>query len=146
MSKMIRWFQGGSQMSHALCILNGMVVFQAVNDGVETMPLDLFLKENVITEQVHYTLTDVQRLRLEGYVAGCIGKEYSQSQLLGIVISKWLGIEWKIFKNGTRKFICSELCANILTYVLGIYFGPADLITPIELRDHLLPGSQPAYV
>lgn len=132
---LIEWFDK-APFSHAFIQFEGMV-FQATGEGVHIVPLKEFLSQKVILKEVHFNVTSDESLKYIGFVHGCIGKEYSQIQLAIIALSKFLGLN-PSSENGTKRYICSELCADVLNFVLGITFPePHDYITPRDLFDYI---------
>jgi len=132
---LIEWFEK-TPYSHAFTACNAKV-FQANAHGVNIIKMSDFLELNYIIETVEFDLTPKQVQLYKGFVNGCVGKEYSQLQLVLIVLGKYLGIFFHSI-NGTKKYICSELCADTLSFVLKIHF-PAihDYITPRQLLNYL---------
>ncbi|MFV8250264.1 hypothetical protein [Bdellovibrio bacteriovorus] len=116
--------------------MNNEFVFHAVGHGVEVIPLSEFLKDRDILVQFDFETTRDQDLKLDGFIHGSKGDEYSQSQLLGIVLAKWFKAEGAFFSNGTDKYICSELVAVTFAYIFGKFKDlNKDLVTPRELHD-----------
>lgn len=112
-------------------------VFQANFFGVGIVPFSEFSATHEIVETIGYDLTPEQALKYEGFVNGCVGKEYSQMQFLWIAANKYFHVNVES-KNGTSKYICSELVADTLSFVLGFNFHRVhDYITPRWLRDFL---------
>lgn len=132
---LIEWFDE-APFSHSFIAYNGQV-FQATGIGVNIITMEEFLEINKIIEQVEFTLTAKQVNLYKGFVNGCVGKQYSMMQLLFIVLRKYLGMNF-LAVNGTDKYICSELCADVLSFVLEMKFPKAhDYITPKELLKYL---------
>lgn len=136
LSWMIKWFEK-STFSHSFICIDHKVVFHATGDGVNLMPLSKFLERSKVQKQYFFKLDPYQEMRFDGFIKGCIGKEYSQAQLLLIVAEKYFGLI-NPKSNGFRKYICSELVADVMSYVFNWKFSePHDFITPKELEAFL---------
>lgn len=124
--------------SHA-CIMYDTTIFQATGDGVHLMPLSEFWKINRTVHEITFLVDDFELQKIKSFAAGCVGKEYSTSQLIGIVALRWLKLRPESLKpNGTGKYICSELCADVASHALKMDFNRVhDYITPRELFEHL---------
>lgn len=132
---LVEWFEG-TPYSHTFISYEDQV-FQATGKGVNIISKSEFLDLYLVFEEIEYELTEKQANLYEGFVNGCIGKEYSFLQLLMIVISTYFGLIYAPV-NTTEKYICSELCADVLSFVLEMKFPKAhDYITPKELLKYL---------
>jgi len=83
----------------------------------------------------------VSRDYFYGYIEGSYGKEYSQSQLIGILLLQKLKLDklrLPFWHNKRGKMICSELVARVLFDCCGIKLGhKMDFITPLHIEEAL---------
>jgi hypothetical protein len=80
----------------------------------------------------------VSREVFAGYARGRVGREYSQSQYVDMILEK-LGIKWKPFSNGNSKGVCSEevTAAAPMSQLELPSDLDLDLIDPKEVDDFL---------
>jgi hypothetical protein len=119
--------------SHVLIVFDETEVFHAVGKGVCLDNFSEYIKDHVIAEAFNVELK-VSREYFLGFVEGSQGKDYSQSQIVGIAGGKEI-------HNGDGKMICSELVGVVLTRMAGYHIpGCQDTWTPFDCYTSLKSG------
>jgi hypothetical protein len=133
-SMMIMWGNRAFYSHIAICYADAEgteMVFHATGEGVSTLTLEDMLVDHVIVERKTIRLRCSEEA-FYGYVAGAVGKDYSESQFAGFIFPyRW--IAW-IVGDGEREMICSELIARVLKRFAGYKFDrDLDFISPKEI-------------
>lgn len=127
----------GTPYSHVFLLKDGVVFQAGWPSGVGTVGIEEFKSHHNILELLEYDLSPEQSLLYDGFVKGCEGKLYSEVQILAIALAKYANVKFEKL-NGTKKYICSELCADALNFLLGFKFKKQhDFITPLDLNQEL---------
>lgn len=98
-----------SEYSHAGVIIND-TIYHATRKGVHTTPVKEFLKDHEFTHKIDvsdYILDDSFAF---GWCEGNLGKDYSESQLIGLVLKPFR----QVMGDGKSEMICSEFAARFL--------------------------------
>lgn len=98
----------GTDYSHVAVLVDGYLLYHATGEGFHAEPLDAIMAGHVIRHRIKVEVPDVSYAR--GWLDGCIGTEYSQSQYLGFFLPPLR----RFLNNGTKRTICSEAVADFL--------------------------------
>lgn len=119
----------GAPYSHVGLLIDGVDVYHATGKGVNKTTIDAVSEHgNQVVKLID--VSDHIRVSSEycrGWLDGSLGKEYSQSQLLGFVFS----CARRFLKNQNEKMICSEYVAQALV--------SWEVLPPIEEIDFVDP-------
>lgn len=94
-----------SKFSHVGIIENGKTVFHATGEGFNEVPLQKFCLEHGFEHRFPLYVTDPAGAA--GWLRGNIGKDYSESQLIGYAL-KWFPFLKRWLGDGKRELICTE--------------------------------------
>lgn len=130
-SKLIRLYQGGTEFSHAFLSipsegLERTLVYEASHFFVHFIGRDNFEKKNVITDEFQIEVTPEEKKELLQFCIDNCQKPYGIMELFGILFKddKW--------KDGDKRFICSELVARAMKISNDDYITPKDLYEIIK--------------
>jgi hypothetical protein len=136
-AKAIMWFEG-TDYSHVYLkfksdSLNRTIIYQASSTMVNFMGSNVFDGHAQIVAEYEIEIPEDSRVALMQMLIDRAGMPYGIKEVIGIFFYKTLG--WKIFQDGEKSFVCSELVARIL-YGLAIpgNFSHLDFVTPKDIR------------
>lgn len=132
MSRLIMWWQEANY-SHVGILYKDRLI-HAIGEGVVSQEPQDYMHDHVVTLEKDIELTCSEEM-LEGYLMGEVGKEYAESQLFYIGISKVLGLLGVAPNlNGDARRICSEFVGVILYHWSEFPMsGNRDFWTPADL-------------
>lgn len=148
-TKIILW-GSGRPYSHVALIGKATdgkeYIFHAVGQGVlHQLASEYVNDERWIVKRKKIQLTCSQD-RLEGYVLGESGKDYSETQLAVLTLARFLKMKWAMkfwywLSDGNRERICSEIVYAVILLWSTIPCSSADIdfVTPGDLDDLLKP-------
>lgn len=114
----------------------GDLIIQSNHIGTTICHIDTFLEKHIIVESVPIDLHETRLWNALRIVSPYLGKSYGMLQLIGILLTKLLGIDKNPFKSG---YICSELIYLILHDLYGIKLEKdPNLITPKDVYNLLI--------
>lgn len=131
----------GTEFSHVYVRQNTHynidLIYQASGTTVNFMNDKVFLNKNKVVKEFKFNVTDQAYDNYMKFALTNVGKPYSVSQVIGIVIAKFLALRKNPFATGQASYVCSELIADVL-YELAkfkIEREDFDSITPKEIFD-----------
>lgn len=120
--------------SHIAILVDGIKVYHATGKGFHTDWLQNVIPGHIIRHRIK--VEPRNNSYALGWLDGCIGTEYSQSQYLGFFFAWWPWLQKlirKIFDNGRKKTICSEAAADFLKECCGYEIVQADFLSPKDV-------------
>lgn len=127
-----------SSFSHVGIIIDD-VIYHAVGEGVEKVTVSEFLKTHRFEFDIDVTGYIKDFSFAHGWCEGSLGKDYSESNLMGIVLRPLRRFNY--FNDGREEMICSEYCAMFLDECSTIPIFDeidTDFITPVQFIEALL--------
>jgi hypothetical protein len=135
----------GKPYSHVMILFKDLdgreKIFHSIGQGTCVMEKDEYLKTHKIVRQFKINM-NVEQDAFCAYVKGRVGREYSGSQYINIIL-KMIGLKITLFKNQHAKAICSEevaAAAHMADLDLPSIIN-FDLVTPEDVDRFL--SSQP---
>lgn len=89
------------------------LIYQATGDGVFFWSEREFKNHSQVVFEKEILIEDQAKADAVTWCLDQLGKKYGKLQLVGIALSKLFGSN-KLFNNGDKEFICSELAATVL--------------------------------
>lgn len=132
-SRMImRWM--GRPYSHIFIIHQNKLI-HSTGKGVHNTWLDEFMVDHDIMIKRRVPIGSGKTVAyFKGFVAGCSGKEYSESQYIGFLFP----FLRRFFRNGREKTICSEFVANVLNNCCGYDIRNIDFVSPKDVMEYVI--------
>lgn len=106
----------GTDYSHSAILVDGEHVYHATGKGFHRMPLLELLPGHAIRHRISFELEGEKAAYARGWLDGCIGIEYSNSQYLGF----FFPLIRPFLRNKRAKLICSEVVGEFMDECLGI--------------------------
>ena len=121
----------GTDYSHALIIVDNSRLFHATEVGFHESPLAEFVTDHIFRHR--FDIKPACERYALGWLDGCIGTEYSQSQYLGFIFP----ILRPLVTNGRARTICSEAVADFIFDCVADKpsMGAADFLSPKDIFD-----------
>lgn len=125
----------GAEYSHAYLMYPDVTgatnVLHAIGSGVTIEKFEDFRKARIPVKVFRIAIDADILQQVRGFAMGVVGKDYSQSQLLWILVLRFFRLGWLFRPNTNRKMICSELVCLAMNYFFGVIPPkPYDLMTP----------------
>lgn len=89
------------------------LIYQATGNGVFFWAEQEFNLHSQPVLEKEIVISDAAKAETVTWCLDQLGKEYGKTQLLGMALCKLFKLN-KLFKNGNRQFVCSELVAMAL--------------------------------
>lgn len=124
------------EFSHVGIIEDGRCIFQATGIGFHSCLVEEFEKGHGFAHRFEIAVIDPEFAA--GWLRGNLGKDYSESQLLGFALRKLKASRFgkyllKFLGDGRRELICSESVVRFAIECCGLSFGgDPDYVTPQE--------------
>lgn len=136
-SRLIRLYAGTDYSHCYIKFKASQLISQASKGLVNFTHEDVFLSHNIVTEEFHIPVTDLQFQQVAAYAIKTAGKEYSSLQILGILIADLLRLDRNPLDMSKDTFICSEYLGHILR-LLGVKLDKhMSLLTPEDIYKEL---------
>jgi hypothetical protein len=100
----------GTDYSHIGILVDGLWLYHATGIGFHMVPLAAFLPGHAIRHRFAWELDRDTTQYALGWLEGCVGCEYSQSQYLGFLFP----FLRPFVANGKSKTVCSEAGAQFM--------------------------------
>jgi len=141
-SFLIRVFQYWSAYSHAYIrfydeYTERWIIFEASHGEVHLITDKNWSGNNIKVKEVGFDLSDKYRRELIKFAIDNLQKPYSIKNILSIFINRITG--FRMFADGPKAFICSELIALALDNKITLR-KPLDLVTPKDLYEAVSRG------
>ena len=134
-SSLIMMWQGFTKYSHVYLrfydeYTSKWVIFEASHGEVHLIEWGNWLENNISIRENPFELDEQHRKEVISFVIDNLQKPYSIKNIIGIVIYGLTG--FRLFTDGPKAFICSELIALALDNKI-IFKKPLDLVTPKDI-------------
>lgn len=131
----------GTKFSHVYCLTetkyNIDIIYQASGHQVNFVSEEMFLTKNEVVREFCFNVSDEAFDKYMIFSLKNAGKPYGVKQIFGILLVQLFGLEKNPFADGTNKYVCSELVADILFEIGRLSYSRdvLDKITPKTIYD-----------
>jgi hypothetical protein len=114
--------------------LNRDIIYESVGVGVRFVGFKYWQKHSKVIREFDLQISDEQYRNLMVHCVDQAGIKYGRLQVVGILISKILGLRVNPFRNGDSEKVCSEEMGKVVSMTTGYIFEKGwDLLTPPDI-------------